>query len=66
MGEPMSIPKTRSHKSVIGQIRKKYGLKDNIDPKKVKRIVTPKDWEIFITALTFPNGKPSERNKNEI
>ena len=55
---------TRSkHKSIIGQLRKKYGLKDDIDPKKVKRIVTPEDWEIFITALTFPNGRPTQRGK---
>jgi len=51
--------KTKSHRSIIGQIRKKYGLKDDIDPKKVKEIVTPEDWEIFIAALTFPNGKPT-------
>lgn len=51
--------KTKSHRSIIGQIRKKYGLKDDIDPKKVKKIVTPEDWEIFINALTFPNGKPT-------
>ena len=51
--------KTKSHRGIIGQIRKKYGLKDNIDPKKVKKIVTPEDWEIFSTALTFPNGKPT-------
>ena len=56
--------KTKSHRSIIGQIRKKYGLKDDIDPKKVKEIVTPKDWEIFITALTFPNGKPTNKEQD--
>ena len=56
--------KTKSHRSIIGQIRKKYGLKDDIDPKKVKEIVTPKDWEIFITALTFPNGKPTIKEQD--
>mgnify|MGYP001315238633 CR=1 FL=1 len=55
--------KTKSHRSIIGQIRKKYGLKDDIDPKKVKEIVTPEDWGIFINALTFPNGKPTNRGK---
>ena len=54
----MSIPKTRTHKSVIGQLRKKYGLKDNTPIHKVEQIMTPKDWKTFSEALTFPNGKP--------
>ena len=57
----MSIPKTKSHKSVIGQLRKKYGLKDNTPIDKVEIAMTPKDWKDFSEALTFPNGKPSQR-----
>jgi hypothetical protein len=53
--------KNKSHRSVIGQMRKKYGLKDNVDPKKAKIAMTPDDWKIFIEALTFPNGKPSNK-----
>ena len=58
--EPM---KTRTHKSVIGQLRKKYGLKDNTPIHKVEQIMTPKDWQAFSEALTFPNGKPTQRGK---
>lgn len=57
----IEIPKTRSHKSVIGQLRKKYGLKDNTPVHKVEQIMTPEDWQAFSEALTFPNGKPSQR-----
>jgi hypothetical protein len=53
--------KTKSHKSILGQMRKKYGLKDNVDPKKAEIAMTPDDWKIFSEALTFPNGKPSTR-----
>jgi hypothetical protein len=59
----MSIPKTRTHKSVIGQLRKKYGLKDNTPIHKVEIVMSPKDWKKFSEALTFPNGKPSQRGK---
>ena len=59
----MNIPKTRTHKSVIGQLRKKYGLKDNTPIDKVEIAMTPKDWQAFSMALTFPNGKPSQRGK---
>ena len=55
--------KTKIHKSIIGQLRKKYGLKDNVDPKKAEIAMTPDDWKIFSEALTFPNGKPSQRGK---
>jgi len=55
--------KTRSHKSIIGQLRKKYGLKDNTPIHKVEIAMSPKDWKAFSTALTFPNGKPSQRGK---
>ena len=41
-GAIVSIPKTRTHKSVIGQLRKKYGLKDNTPIHKVEQIMTPK------------------------
>ena len=55
---------TRSkHKSIIGQLRKKYGLKDNTPIHKVEQIMTPKDWKDFSEALTFPNGKPTQRGK---
>ncbi len=57
----MSIPKTRSHKSVIGQLRKKYNLKDNTPIHKVEIAMSPEDWKKFSEALTFPNGKPSQR-----
>ena len=53
--------KTRSHKSIIGQLRKKYGLKDNTPIDKVEITMTPEDWQAFSEALTFPNGKPSQR-----
>lgn len=53
--------KNKSHKSILGKMRKKYGLKDNIDPKKAKIAMTPGDWKIFSEALTFPNGKPSNK-----
>ena len=59
----MSIPKTRTHKSVIGQLRKKYGLKDNTPIHKVEIAMSPEDWKKFSEALTFPNGKPSQRGK---
>ena len=55
--------KTRSHKSIIGQLRKKYGLKDNTPIDKVEIAMTPKDWQAFSMALTFPNGKPSQRGE---
>ena len=55
--------KTRAHKSVIGQLRKKYGLKDNTPIHKVEQIMTPEDWQAFSEALTFPNGKPTQRGK---
>ena len=52
------------HKSIIGQLRKKYGLKDNtpIDDK-VEIAMTAEDWQAFSMALTFPNGKPTQRGK---
>ena len=53
--------KYRSQKSIIGKMRRKYGLKDNVDPKKAEIAMTPDDWKIFSEALTFPNGKPSKR-----
>jgi len=56
----IEIPKTRTHKSIIGQLRKKYGLKDNTPIHKVEIAMSPEDWEIFKEALTFPNGKPSK------
>ena len=56
--------KTKTHKSIIGQIRKKYGLKDNTPIHKVEQIIKPKDWQAFSEALTFPNGKPSKRGVN--
>ena len=59
----MQINKTRSHRSIIGQLRKKYGLKDNTPIDKVEIAMTPKDWQAFSEALTFPNGKPSQRGK---
>ena len=55
--------KTRSHKSIIGQLRRKYGLKDNTPIDKVEIAMTPEDWKDFSEALTFPNGKPSQRGK---
>ena len=58
-----NIPKTRTHKSVIGQLRKKYGLKDNTPIHKVEIAMSPEDWKKFSEALTFPNGKPSQRGK---
>ena len=63
MGKIMNIPKTRTHRSIIGQLRKKYGLKDNTPIDKVEIAMTPKDWKAFSMALTFPNGKPSQRGK---
>ena len=59
----MNILKTKSHKSVIGQLRKKYGLKDNTPVHKVEQIMTPKDWQAFSEALTFPNGRPSKKGE---
>jgi len=53
--------KNKSHKSILGQMRKKYGLKDNVDLKKAEIAMTPDDWKIFSEALTFPNGKPSDK-----
>ena len=61
-GSIMTI-KTKSHKSIIGQLRKKYGLKDNTPIHKVEQVMTPEDWQAFSMALTFPNGKPSQRGK---
>jgi len=55
--------KTKSHKSIIGQLRKKYGLKDNTPIHKVEIAMSPKDWKDFSEALTFPNGKPTQRGK---
>ena len=55
----MNIPKNKSHKSIIGQLRKKYGLKDNTPIHKVEIAMSPKDWKDFSEALTFPNGKPT-------
>jgi len=55
--------KTKIHKSIIGQLRKKYGLKDNTPIHKVEIAMSPKDWKAFSTALTFPNGKPTQREK---
>ena len=55
--------KTKTHKSIIGQLRKKYGLKDNTPIDKVEIAMTPKDWKAFSEALTLPNGKPSQRGK---
>ena len=57
----MSTP--RSHKSIIGQLRKKYGLKDDTPIHKVEIAMSPKDWQDFSEALTFPNGKPTNRGK---
>ena len=51
------------YKSIIGQLRKKYGLKDNTPIDNVEIAMTPKDWQAFSEALTFPNGKPSQRGK---
>jgi hypothetical protein len=59
----MNIPKNKSHKSIIGQLRKKYGLKDNTPIHKVEIAMSPKDWKDFSEALTFPNGKPTNRGK---
>ena len=53
--------KNKSHKSVIGKMRRKYGLKDNVDLKKAEIAMTPDDWKIFSEALTFHNGKPSNK-----
>ena len=61
MGEQM---KTKTHKSIIGQLRKKYGLKDNTPIHKVEQIMTAEDWQAFSIALTFPNGKPSNREQD--
>ena len=55
--------KNKSHKSIIGQLRKKYGLKDNTPIHKVEIAMSPKDWKDFREALTFPNGKPTQRGK---
>ena len=49
----MKLPITKSHKSVIGQLRKKYGLKDNTPVHKVEQIMTPEDWQAFSEALTL-------------
>lgn len=53
--------KNKSHRGILGRMRKKYGLKDNVDPKKAEIAMTPDDWKIFSEALTFPNGKPSNK-----
>jgi hypothetical protein len=60
----VSISKTKSHKSIIGQLRKKYGLKDNTPIHKVEIAMSPKDWKAFSIALTFPNGKPTQRGQD--
>ena len=56
-----NVSNTKSHKSVISRLRKKYGLKDNTPVHKVEQIMTLEDWQAFSEALTFPNGKPSQR-----
>ena len=55
--------KTKSHRSIIGQLRKKYGLKDNTPIHKVEQVMTPEDWQAFSMALTFPNRKATDRSK---
>ncbi len=56
---------TRSkNKSIISQLRKKYGLKDNTPIHKVEIAMTPEDWQDFSEALTFPNGKPTNREQD--
>ena len=62
-GATMSKEIRSKYKSIIGQLRKKYGLKDNTPIDKVEIAMTPKDWQAFSEALTFPNGKPSQRGK---
>ena len=59
----MSNETKSKYKSIIGQLRKKYGLKDNTPIDKVEIAMTPKDWKAFSMALTFPNGKPTNRGK---
>lgn len=56
-----NVSNTKSHKSVISRLRKKYGLKDNTPIHKVEIAMSPEDWKKFSEALTFPNGKPSQR-----
>ena len=58
----MSNENRSKHKSIIGQLRKKYGLKDNTPIHKVEQIMTPKHWKEISEALTFPNGKPTQRS----
>ena len=58
-GATMSKETRSKNKSIIGQLRKKYGLKDNTPIHKVEIAMTPEDWKAFSTALTFPNGKPT-------
>ena len=53
--------KNKSHKSILGQMRKKYVLKDNVDPKKAEIAMTPDDWKMLSEELTFSNGKPSKK-----
>ena len=62
-GATMSKENRSSNKSIISQLRKKYGLKDNTPIDKVEIAMTPKDWKAFSMALTFPNGKPTQRGK---
>ena len=38
-GIKMQINKTKPHKSIIGQLRKKYGLKDNTPIHKVEQVM---------------------------
>lgn len=63
-GATMSNEIRSKYKSIIGQLRKKYGLKDNTPIHKVEQAMTPKDWKAFSEALTFPNGKPSNREQD--
>ena len=62
-GATMSNEIRSKYKSIIGQLRKKYGLKDNTPIDKVEIAMTPEDWKAFSMALTFPNGKPTQRGK---
>ena len=59
----MSIKTRSKYKSIIGQLRKKYGLKDNTPIHKVEIAMSPKDWKDFSEALTFPNGKPTKKDQ---
>lgn len=63
-GGTMSKETRSKNKSIIGQLRKKYGLKDNTPIHKVEIAMTPEDWKEFSEALTFPNGKPTDREQD--